>query len=780
MKGWNFLLSLVSDFSSLIKELSDSGISVKNAVNRISSAGSRSKSISAMARQNICQFPLLTSTSISVDAYNKVSNILENLYTNYLRMTIMNSNEIIELKTGDNKSKLIERIHQNDKDLEGNVVLTGENIMSLMGTISNALEESTNLKYNLLGTNGVFSDRKFSEEDINKACKEMLKPYSENFSRYNIDNYDEIINESNNDAVLTFNPGSFALYNLRKAEELVAKNPEAKNSNQYKEYIEKAEASLKLWKKMKKIDSFVTISRKNVSIDLNKIVKEDSSNSTNSNNSQKNYDVESLFLDTYDPDEYKDIDPDLANKIKTYNNYVNQINEYLNKNKDALEDEDNNSSNKNLNYLTSIDKVDSQILDLENQISNYEKEISELRKEITVNKEKIESITSEIRSIENEISKIDNEIIDYDSKRNSLSSKKTKTAIEYNKRITELNDRLKVLRSNRDKLNDELHSIKPVTECNKLIEIKEKAISKLKNKITNLQNFSKGKKANYNLDKNIINTGPYHNQLNELVRKALSLKAAIDSRISTLNTNKKDKQTKDRDKAKEEAEICNAYFNTVKSTEIIDSKIKKHNNLTPTMLRMDINYLTPGGILNQTSLVVGVKCITHIIDFEELAYFLPEAIKRKTPLFKFIQWTTGEIKFMRDLVMDLDNVKMQVNSDKKSIKWWRHLQARRKSNSISKLITGKDAFLPNATIMLSTEDVEFMKIKDNIDIYKDTSVANRIMDTYFLMHLVIIDEANNEMLLYNRDTKSWDRQNIDTAHSDNDSMSMVFNNFANN
>lgn len=71
-------------------------------------------SIVNIAKQNICQLPVLVSNSICLDSYTKVCNSLEELYGTYLKMAIANSSEIIDLGKGQNKTEVIRRLHQND------------------------------------------------------------------------------------------------------------------------------------------------------------------------------------------------------------------------------------------------------------------------------------------------------------------------------------------------------------------------------------------------------------------------------------------------------------------------------------------------------------------------------------------------------------------------------------------------------------------------------------------------------------------------------------------
>jgi hypothetical protein len=192
-----------------------------------------------------------------------------------------------------------------------------------------------------------------------------------------------------------------------------------------------------------------------------------------------------------------------------------------------------------------------------------------------------------------------------------------------------------------------------------------------------------------------------------------------------------------------------------------DSTIKKNNALEPTILTTELSYNTTNGLSNHVKLAIGIKTIIHSIPSGEMCYYIPDTLIKKRLVFRFIQWTTGEIKFMRDFILDLDNVKFQATTDKKSVKWWKHLNTRRNAAKVRSLTNRNVNFVPNATIILSTSDIEFMKYKSNIDLRKNTKAAAKVMDYFFLLHLVILDEVEGMVSIFHSDTQNWETVSID-------------------
>lgn len=105
MKGELILLAVL-ELIKAIKYLADNDFGgtddVLNAANRIAGGP---KSIAQMARENICQFPLLMSDNISIQAGIQTANVLEQLYTTYIKMVITNNAEILDLSRNQDKKK---------------------------------------------------------------------------------------------------------------------------------------------------------------------------------------------------------------------------------------------------------------------------------------------------------------------------------------------------------------------------------------------------------------------------------------------------------------------------------------------------------------------------------------------------------------------------------------------------------------------------------------------------------------------------------------------------
>lgn len=178
---------------------------------------------------------------------------------------------------------------------------------------------------------------------------------------------------------------------------------------------------------------------------------------------------------------------------------------------------------------------------------------------------------------------------------------------------------------------------------------------------------------------------------------------------------------------------------------LMDNDVKKANELVPTLLHIRIfpTKTDNRGTLTELTpieVVIGVKATLHPVDTEEMITNVARGIKNENMFFNFLRWTTGEIKFFKDFLFSVNELKIDATNDgAKASRWWSMLKRRR---SLSKLKNrfSKDKLLPNATIVLTQEEVNAIRDAYGYDLNK-TDMAYELMHNYFLMVFVIVDPA---------------------------------------
>jgi len=203
--------------------------------------------------------------------------------------------------------------------------------------------------------------------------------------------------------------------------------------------------------------------------------------------------------------------------------------------------------------------------------------------------------------------------------------------------------------------------------------------------------------------------------------------------------------------------------------------IRKNNSLEPSILTFGLKYHTKGGSFEETKMALAVKTITHMVQSDELCHYINETLTQKKKVFKAIQILTGEKEFSLRFLLGLDKAKRDAKADSTTAKWWRHLQDRRTASWI-RAFRHKDPFIPNATIILSYEDYEIMKLMYRKDLIKDTKMAYQLTDLLFLMHLVIVNDVSNEIMIFNKDNRAWETYTLDKLQTEINTMNKMSSN----
>lgn len=172
----------------------------------------------------------------------------------------------------------------------------------------------------------------------------------------------------------------------------------------------------------------------------------------------------------------------------------------------------------------------------------------------------------------------------------------------------------------------------------------------------------------------------------------------------------------------------------------LDNDYKKANELVPTLLHMRIYPYdkSTNTQLDAIDFVVGVKATLHPVTSEEMILNMARGIKNDSKFFNMIRWTTGEIRFMRDFVFGVSELKLDAkNTGSTSSRWWTMLK-RRKGMARIKNVVLPNKMLPNATIVMTRDGVDALKKQFGYDL-DNVNMVYKLMEHYFLIAFVIVD-----------------------------------------
>ena len=197
---------------------------------------------------------------------------------------------------------------------------------------------------------------------------------------------------------------------------------------------------------------------------------------------------------------------------------------------------------------------------------------------------------------------------------------------------------------------------------------------------------------------------------------------------------------------------------SIPSKVLDNNELKKANELVPTTLTLRINFMDKNGNLaGERTFNIGVKVTLHPASSEEIINNLCSA--RDTGFFKFIRWTTGELSLVKDVLLNLNEIKLDVVNKTAGKSGWfstfKRLKA--KSTILSKFSKGAQGFHPLGTIIISMDEAEIIKNKSGLDLTRVSDVK-KVMDKFMLLGFVILDPATQTSMFIFDDSPDFEMQ----------------------
>ena len=188
----------------------------------------------------------------------------------------------------------------------------------------------------------------------------------------------------------------------------------------------------------------------------------------------------------------------------------------------------------------------------------------------------------------------------------------------------------------------------------------------------------------------------------------------------------------------------------------VDGDVKKANEIVPTLMHVRILRGRPGETPQFIDFIVGVKAMIHPLTSEEIVKHMVDIFQDRGTLFKLITWTTGEINFFKDLIFNVDKIKDEIKETRagKASTWWtalKNIKAKRRLHKYTK----RDPVLPNATILMSMEEVDYIKANYGFDIMEDVS-GKKILEALNLLQISVLDSATEVMYSFIDGSEHWE------------------------
>lgn len=184
--------------------------------------------------------------------------------------------------------------------------------------------------------------------------------------------------------------------------------------------------------------------------------------------------------------------------------------------------------------------------------------------------------------------------------------------------------------------------------------------------------------------------------------------------------------------------------NIVMQNILRDNDVRKSNELVPTLLHIRVIASDSTGksdINKYVDFIVGVKATIHPVDSEQMIENLVDACRNHDGFFKFIKWTTGEISFLTDFLLNMKDSKRDIAKQASGASpWWNRLRHLAVLAGVKKSLFIRRKILPNATIIVTQEEVDYIKNQYGFDLM-NPGFVKKIMEKFFLLCFIVVDDA---------------------------------------
>jgi hypothetical protein len=188
--------------------------------------------------------------------------------------------------------------------------------------------------------------------------------------------------------------------------------------------------------------------------------------------------------------------------------------------------------------------------------------------------------------------------------------------------------------------------------------------------------------------------------------------------------------------------------------------VTKINSMLPTILTVTLKLSSPNGTnLIDHEAIIAVKANLHVMPAFDVTRILGERLVDASLLTRLIRWTTGELRFFRDIVAQYDEIH---NIEKQGFKGANILNyihfSTKMSNGSSSLknvysdVVSNTALIPNTTLILSRDDILEIKKNTTLDLLSIIN-AKHMMKSLGIMTFIVVDESIGSMRLLD-DSKS--------------------------
>lgn len=209
---------------------------------------------------------------------------------------------------------------------------------------------------------------------------------------------------------------------------------------------------------------------------------------------------------------------------------------------------------------------------------------------------------------------------------------------------------------------------------------------------------------------------------------------------------------------------------------LLDNDIKKSNEMVPSLLHVKVKQNLSTGGITAVDFVLGVKSNIHPVTSSDMINNITKVANKKTDFFKFLQWTTGEISLFKDIILGLKDVKTNLRDefDQKSSVWWNILRDSKLQRRYKKW-SRQNPMLPNATLVISQEEADYLKATIKYDLL-DSYTAKQFIRELGLIQFIVVDTASEVVHIFIDGQKHFNVYTFSAIERENGNSEKQFKN----
>lgn len=178
--------------------------------------------------------------------------------------------------------------------------------------------------------------------------------------------------------------------------------------------------------------------------------------------------------------------------------------------------------------------------------------------------------------------------------------------------------------------------------------------------------------------------------------------------------------------------------------------VKELNELTNLCVGKMLSVEITDG-LHKATIPVSIRLMASSLPTASLLHILSIGTKDTSTGERWHQWKSGEIEFIKDLVMCQDLIDAHKENLKHDVEGiWTAIQKRRRSNQLSTIVSANPSIATASNMcVLTSESVAGLEMRINGKL-SDFKVREKIFKETYLMIMCVIDKSWNRVTFYHR------------------------------